>query len=414
MVEGERPGPKDQARASGRQGAWEFGERQAAGSGQEAGERQEALAQELRVLGRGLRIPDVDGETMAERVLARILAERASSDPAASVPLSLSVSLPAPGPISAEFTPPAHPAADAAAVDMAAVDMAAGEACGPAGFSSTSASASASASAGQLEGASGQGRQHAARAAHGGDGPARRPLGRAWRVWRAGRAERAGRVRRLWRRALLRWRSWAVVLSGVLVLLVLTPPVRAAVADWFGFGGVRVTHEPSATPRPGTPTPGCEKPLPLAEAERRAGFRAQLPTVLGRPQAVALTEVTGGRSVLTLCWSERGRVVRLDEFRASVDVGFAKQTPLMPTWVTLGGDNGLWFSEPHLLRLPLQDDQGDWTHTERTAGPTLLWSVDGRRTTLRLEGVATLSRAVEIAESIRPRSDATEAGTPSG
>lgn len=36
----------------------------------------EGLPDELRELGRRLRVPDVDGESMAERVLAQLLAER--------------------------------------------------------------------------------------------------------------------------------------------------------------------------------------------------------------------------------------------------------------------------------------------------------------------------------------------------
>ncbi|MCM2389369.1 hypothetical protein NBG84_13865 [Streptomyces sp. CWNU-1] len=178
--------------------------------------------------------------------------------------------------------------------------------------------------------------------------------------------------------------------------------------------------------------------MPLAEAERRAGFRARVPTALGHPDAVSLTAGPGGRSVVSLCWSERGQTVRLDEFRASLDLGFAKQTGVMPEWVTLrpgsddgrgggedsggggrggGGSDALWFKTPHALRLPLTDAQGSWTPEERTAGPTLLWSLDGQGTTLRLEGVASLSRAVEIAESTLAEvaeTDASEGGTRGG
>ncbi|MFF3243431.1 hypothetical protein ACFYWY_06805 [Streptomyces sp. NPDC002870] len=254
----------------------------------------EALRQELRGLGRGITIPDVDGETMAERVLAQLLAE--------AVP------------------PPAVP-------------------------------------------------------------------------------RRAERFRRWTRR---RWRALTVALSGVLVVLVLTPPVRAAVADWFGFGGVEVRYDPTMPPRPGTQPPWCHAPVPLAEAERRAGFRARVPGGLGDPDAVSVTEGPAGRSVVSLCWSERGRTIRLDQFPARLDLGFAKQARLIPEWVTLSGGTGLWFAEPHLLRFGMTDARGEaWTQSERTAGPTLLWMAADERTTLRLEGVAQLPRAKEIAESTR-------------
>ncbi|MFI1398935.1 hypothetical protein [Streptomyces sp. NPDC020681] len=262
------------------------------------GEEHEDLAEELRGLGRGIRIPDVDGETMAERVLAQLLAD--------AVPT------------------PVVPS----------------------------------------------------------------------------RAERF----RGWTRR--RWRALTVAVSGVLVVLVLTPPVRAAVADWFGFGGVEVRYDPSATPRLPTEPPWCDAPVSLAEAERRAGFRARVPAGLGDPDAVSVTVGPRGRSVVSLCWHERDGTVRLDEFPAKLDLGFAKQARLMPQFVTLpGGDGrpdgtGLWFAEPHLLRFGMTDARGEaWTLTERTAGPTLLWMTADERTTLRLEGVASLPRAMETAES---------------
>ncbi|MFF0060242.1 hypothetical protein ACFYRC_01625 [Streptomyces sp. NPDC005279] len=256
------------------------------------GDEHEALREELRGLGRGIRIPDVDGETMAERVLAQLLAE--------AVPVAA-----APG--------------------------------------------------------------------------------------------RAERFRRWTRR---RGRALTVALSGLVVVLVLTPPVRAAVADWFGFSGVDVRYDPSLPPPPEGPVPWCHDPVPWAEAERRAGFRARVPGTLGEPDAVSVTVGPAGRSVVSLCWSERGRTIRLDEFPARLDLGFAKEARLMPEWVALSGGTGLWFAEPHLLRFRMTDAQGaGWTEAERTAGPTLLWTAADERTTLRLEGVASLPRAKEIAES---------------
>lgn len=143
----------------------------------------EGLPDELRELGRRLRVPDVDGATMAERVLAQLLAER---EPA---------SVPVPEPVRRRWW--------------------------------TSAWASA---------------------------------------WAWGRE---------------RWRALVAGLTGVLIVLVLTPPVRAAVADWFGFGGVTVRYEPEGRhvpPGGAVPVPGCgAERVPLAEAGRRAGFEPLIP-----------------------------------------------------------------------------------------------------------------------------------------
>lgn len=314
---------RDGERAGGEQPR--AGERAQVGEQAQAGEH--GLPDELRALGRGLRIPDVDGESMAERVLARLLAD--------------SVPVPEPGP------PP-----------------------GPRGW------------------------------------PAR---GAA--LLRRGVFRRDGGG---WRR---RRRVLAAALAGLGVVLVLTPPVRAAVADWFGLGGVEVRYEPGAPPGASTGTrapavrvPRCGPAVTPAEAARRAGFTPRVPEELGAPEVVSVAEATPGRFVVSMCWTEGARTVRLDTFGASLDVGFVKRVGTMPRWVSLpGGSNGLWFEQPHLLRFRLVGADGTgWTESVRMAGPTLLWEagdpawgVDGESVTLRLEGVASPERARAIALSLR-------------
>ncbi|MCX4905977.1 hypothetical protein [Streptomyces sp. NBC_00878] len=218
-----------------------------------------------------------------------------------------------------------------------------------------------------------------------------------------GLAERLRAVRR-WARA--RGRALTAGLCGLLTVLVLTPPVRAAVVEWFDFGGVEVRYDPSATPSPGTEVPGCGGPsLTLAEAERRAGFTALTPPALGTPEAVTVTREPKGRFLISLCWREQGHTVRLDEYPAVLSPGFTKFVPEQPEYVPLGKDTdpaarmALWFPDPHLLRLWLVDGDGEFTRSQRTAGPTLLW-MSGGDMTLRLEGVESKSRAVEIAKSL--------------
>ena len=217
-----------------------------------------------------------------------------------------------------------------------------------------------------------------------------------------GLAERLRAVRR-WARA--RRRALAAGLCGLLTVLVLTPPVRAAVVDWFDFGGVEVRYDPSATPSPGTEVPGCGPSLTLAEAERQAGFAPLTPPALGTPKAVTVTREPKGRFLITLCWREQGHTVRLDEYPAVLSPGFTKFVREQPEYVPLGKDadlverTALWFPDPHLLRLWLMDGDGEFTRSKRTAGPTLLW-VHGGDMTLRLEGVASKARAVEIAKSL--------------
>ncbi|MGW1727181.1 hypothetical protein ACWCQK_30200 [Streptomyces sp. NPDC002306] len=232
-----------------------------------------------------------------------------------------------------------------------------------------------------------------------------------------GPGERLRAVRR-WTGA--RWRSLTATLCALLTVLVLTPPVRAAVFDWFGFGGVEVRYDPSAVPSPGAEIPGCGRSVSLAQAARQAGFEPLVPRALGVPDAVTVTGEPRGRSLVSLCWRERGHVVRLDEFPARLDVGFAKTVREQPEWLSLGTpspDGGgapepaLWFPRPHLLSFWLVDADGTrFTRERRTAGPTLLWThapntdtgagAGPGEVTLRLEGVPSKERAVRIALSL--------------
>jgi hypothetical protein len=219
------------------------------------------------------------------------------------------------------------------------------------------------------------------------------------------------RAARRWTR--LRWRSLTAALCGLLTVLALTPPVRAEVLDWFDFGGVTVRYDPSAVPSPGAEVPGCGRSLSLGQAARRAGFAPLVPRALGTPDTVTVTSEPRGRVLVSLCWREGGRTIRLDEFRAWLDVGFAKRLREPPEWIALGGTPSadgvqgyaLWFPHPHLLTFWLVTPDGHrFVREERTAGPTLLWShgsgADG--VTLRLEGVASKDRAMGIAGSLRP------------
>ncbi|MFE6623628.1 hypothetical protein [Streptomyces sp. NPDC057740] len=238
-----------------------------------------------------------------------------------------------------------------------------------------------------------------------------------------GAAERLRAVRR-WTR--VRWRSLTAALCGLLAVLVLTPPVRAAVLDWFDFAGVEVRYNPSAVPSPGAEVPGCGRSVSLAQAERRAGFEPLVPQELGMPDTVSVTGEPRGRFVVSLCWRDDGRTIRLEERRASLDLGFTKTVREQPEWISLGPDtpNGagsdpaLWFPRPHLLTFWLVDADGErYAREERTAGPTLLWThggdaadgagpADGGTVTLRLEGVLSKERAAEVARSLGRPSEA--------
>ncbi|MZD07609.1 hypothetical protein GTW43_23045 [Streptomyces sp. SID5785] len=216
----------------------------------------------------------------------------------------------------------------------------------------------------------------------------------------SGARERTRRVRAWFGR---RWRLLTAALCGVASVVVLTPPVRAAVYDWFGFGGVEIHYDPSASPSPGRPVPGCGSPLTMDDAARAAGFRPLVPAALGSPDAVSVTPEPGGRTLLSLCWRGGEGTIRLDEFPAQLDIGYAKTITSQPEWVAVNHDTGLWFAREHELSFWMFDGEGRrWHRSERPAGPTLLWT-HGAKVTLRLEGVTSEKKALDIARSTNDR-----------
>jgi hypothetical protein len=204
--------------------------------------------------------------------------------------------------------------------------------------------------------------------------------------------------------AFLARRRRRLAVAVVVVVLALTgvPAVRAAVADWFGFGGVRVRLEPGApaTPSP-SPSPSAPPSVPaaavgsVAAAREQVRFDVLVPGALGPPSGV---EVSADRRVVSMSWTVPGAgVVRLDQFDGRLDYTFAKTAPGVE-FTTVGGDFAMWFDRPHQVQwLAAGVPEQPRSSPPRLAGRTLIWQAG--ETTLRLEGDLDLPRAREIADS---------------
>lgn len=201
-------------------------------------------------------------------------------------------------------------------------------------------------------------------------------------------------------RAVRRWWVWltsrrkpvAATLAGVLIALALTPPVRAAVADWFGFGGV-VVHETPAPASSAPPPPPARSELSVDEAARLVDFRPVIPAELGRPDGV---EVSDDRRVLSLSWLETADgPIRLDQFDGGLAPVFHKLAARF-TVIDVDRVPHLWLPEPHEVVI-VDPDGRERRQTARLAGHTLIWERQG--TTLRLEGDFSRERAIAIARS---------------
>ncbi len=189
-------------------------------------------------------------------------------------------------------------------------------------------------------------------------------------------------------------RRLALVVAALLVALVAMPPVRAAVADWLGFGGVRVELG-VAEDGNAQPPPAVEGRSDVAEAASRVDFQVLLPEELGRPVGV---EVSADGRVVSMTWTVDGSVVRLDQFDGTLDFAMAKQSPGVQ-YAAVGEVDALWFLEPHEV-VVLDADGTRREESARLAGHTLIWPHGS--TTLRLEGDLELSEAVTVAGSARP------------
>lgn len=196
-----------------------------------------------------------------------------------------------------------------------------------------------------------------------------------------------------WLRA--RRKAAAATLAGVLIALALTPPVRATVLEWFGFGGVIVREAPVPGPSSAPPPPAVRSGVSLPRARELAGFTLMVPAELPTPDGV---EVSADRRMVSMSWADTPTgTVRLDQFdgRLAPMMGkFAQRH----TRLDLDGDPALWFEEPHGV-VVLHPDGSERFETARLAGNTLIWQRDG--ITLRLEGDLDRQRAVAFARSVR-------------
>jgi hypothetical protein len=118
----------------------------------------------------------------------------------------------------------------------------------------------------------------------------------------------------------LRWRPALAAAFVVLVVLALTPPVRAAVTEWFGIVITQGEPADSAT------VPDADGGLSLPEASDLVPFDPIVPTQLvdahGHPDGI---EVSVDRRVFSLSWTTADGTIRLDQFDGSLAPMFLKQ-----------------------------------------------------------------------------------------
>jgi len=210
------------------------------------------------------------------------------------------------------------------------------------------------------------------------------------------------------------WSGWRLGRSAALALLALLILVAAAIAFGIVIGGLRITFAP------GTPPPlpsgvvasrafGSE--VGLDEARRRAGFTVLVPSLgeIGQPVHVYFNDFPSGGTV-SLVWGSRpgypadanGVGLVVTEFQANVDPAVWEKMVFEGTTVTrtlVGGQTALWISGGEHTFF-YRDANGRRVDSSlRLVGTTLICQRGGL--VLRVEGAASLTRATEVADSLR-------------
>jgi len=210
-------------------------------------------------------------------------------------------------------------------------------------------------------------------------------------------ARRGTRILRRWRSA---WRAALIVVAVLLAILVATPQGRAVVTHVLRFAGIELQQEPGPAPSPrsGAALPG-ERRMSLAEARRHVSFPILVPTALGRPSEVVVSD--GGRVASLIYRRTPHGLVRMDEFAGHLDpVFFQKFIHLGDvTQVRVNGLKGLWIKGPHVLLYVTRDGTPAAASARLTTGNTLIWGTP--RVALRLEGNLSRTAALAIADSAR-------------
>jgi hypothetical protein len=194
------------------------------------------------------------------------------------------------------------------------------------------------------------------------------------------------------------WRAVLVVAAAFLTVLIATPQGRAAIIHVFRFAGVELRQEPGPARSPvSTPSLPGEQPKPLEKARRQASFPILVPTVLGRPADVVVSD--GGRVVSLIYRQARYGLVRIDEFAGHLDqVYFEKFVHFSDaTQVEVNGAKGLWIKGPHELVYITRDGTPAVASARLTTGNTLIWGTG--QVALRLEGNLGKTAALAIANS---------------
>lgn len=190
------------------------------------------------------------------------------------------------------------------------------------------------------------------------------------------------------------------LLAALAVAMAVSPTVRAAVLDFFRFGGVDINFAPPpVTPAETDPPQPGEQDVTLAQARSAVAFDIRVPGLLGDPDSVRVIRNVPDDGTPPRVVSLRYDHARVDEIDGRISPIFEKFTHADDVVRTTVDDApALWIPRPHPV---LYVDVHGTIHEEsaRLAAKTLIWEENGL--TYRIEGDFTQAQAVAIADSLR-------------
>jgi hypothetical protein len=212
---------------------------------------------------------------------------------------------------------------------------------------------------------------------------------------------RISRRRRRARTIALAFAAAAALAGGVLAA---SPGARSAVLDLFGVGGVRIERVGELPQIPVREQPFFGERVSLAEAERRAGFRARLPSLDGleEPDAVFFREVPPGGAITLVYGDPEQPRLALSEWRGQTVEPVALKlvpegTPV--DYVRVDGGPGVWIGEAPMHFFSFDHEGGEFGESLWLAGSVLVW--EQSPLAFRLEADIPREDALTIARSVR-------------
>jgi hypothetical protein len=192
----------------------------------------------------------------------------------------------------------------------------------------------------------------------------------------------------------------AALAAALGAILAASPGARSAFLELFHLSGATIARVDELPPAQALPDWAPGTAMPLADAQRRVGYRIRLPrtTDEGPVPEVLLDEQGGG--VVSLVWCCNPTIV-LTQF-AGESIPYLQKLVSPGTTiqnVEVGGKPGYWLAGGSHVVLFRAADGTFHQHEVRVAGNVLLW-VDGE-VTLRLEGRLTRDEALELAATVR-------------